>query len=252
MLNRARHKRWLKRRLAAAGAFLVFAVSPVLADVIIVATDVPTYKRGQILQDNDVIDVPANARVTVLLSTNAVREIKGPVKQTVADLSKGRPSIATSLWQQVVAFFNTGGVGSSAGATRSFSTPSVSDTPLSADTWRAVPLDVSDTACVAAGQPIKFGRRDTRSSFDFRIADAGMTGVAGVSFAAGQSEASWPGEIPAATGSYMLLIPGVPPKRFTLKIIETRQLQGETVLESLEREGCRSQLKLWLQSAAGG
>jgi len=220
------------------------------ADVIVVAPDVTSYPRGRVLQDADTIDIADGSRVTVLLSSNAVREIKGPAKLKVADLSAGRPSVASNLWQQVINFLGTGGVSSTPGATRAFNRQDGESAFRSRDGWKGIPLNVGDVVCVAAEQPVTIMRANSSEETDLRVSDIKLEKVAQVTFLRGQFEVPWPKDIPIASGGFIFTIAGLDPNTFKLRVLSSKKLESDRVLEYLAQEGCQSQIKLWLEAAA--
>ena len=228
--------------------------SAAYADVVIVATTAPAYRVGQVLHDGDSLHLPGGSRMTVLLSTNSVREIKGPFDRQVADLSKGRPSRLTELWQQVTGYFESGGVNVIPGATRAVQAPGGSASQMAVvdkEAWKAVPANIQGTACAEKDAPVKFRRKgNIKGPAEVRLSDAGLKATGAVHWDAGQAEAPWPVSVPAASGEYILTVGGQAPRRFTFKLLDKSALGGDLVLVTLKSEGCSQQIDIWLQGAS--
>lgn len=62
------------------------ASGPAFADVRVTKSNEPTIKKGDVLKDDAVLDVPANKTIKVLLMpTNVSKVITGPYKGTAKD-----------------------------------------------------------------------------------------------------------------------------------------------------------------------
>jgi len=61
-------------------------VQPALADVKVLQSNVPDIRKGTVLKDEDILDVPENKTVKVLLLPSKVtKKIAGPYKGTAQD-----------------------------------------------------------------------------------------------------------------------------------------------------------------------
>ncbi len=233
-------------------AVFAFGAAQAMADVVVVSSNTRTYKAGQELGDSQSIQLGAQERITVLLPSNSVREVKGPFSGTVADIGKGRPSSGRDLWALVKGYFVTGGVDES----RVAATRALAPTPNAAPSedvrpWDAVPLGKPGIYCVAGNNGVRITRDSAGASQSVKLADKSMTKIASVEFAEGATVASWPAAVPVENeASYRFVASGRPPAEFTLKVLEKADLEGPDVLAALYGKGCKDQITAWLKTKA--
>src|SRR5690606_4801731 len=169
------------RRLAFAVAAMLF-ISQAQADIVILSSRAAAYKAGQELNDGHTLSLASGESVTVLLPSNAVREVSGPFSGTVADLGQGRPSGGRELWTLIKGYFTTGGVDESqVAATRAFAP--IPAPPKTAIPWNAIPLGKSGIYCVASGEPASVARKETGAAQSVKLATKSMTQIADITFA---------------------------------------------------------------------
>lgn len=222
------------------------------ADVVVLSSDSRNYRAGQELSDGDAITLSEQERISVLLPSNAVREIKGPHDGKVADLASGRPSSGRELWTLVKGYLTTGGVDESqVAATRALSP--TSSTPAAPDedaSWRALPLGASGAFCVVEGEAVRIVR-DGAARQSVRLANQGMLKIATVDFAEGAASAPWPESLPMVSETrYRFIYPGRSPTEFTLKVVGKTDIEGPEVLAALHAAGCSQQIAAWLKTKA--
>jgi hypothetical protein len=229
-----------------------------LADVVVLSSDTRSYRAGQELRDNDRLTLNDQERVTVLLPTNTVREVKGPFDGLISDLGRGRPSSGRELWTLIKGYFTTGGVTESqVGGTRSLSPLSAPETqppkPAATRPWTSIPISKPGIYCVAAGEPVSIARLADGAVATVKLADKGMTKIAPVDFAAASDVAAWPEAVPLANeAGYRFMMPGRPPVEFTVKFLEKADIEGDEVLAALYGRGCSEQIKAWIASKNAG
>lgn len=236
------------RRLAFAVAAMLF-ISQAQADIVILSSRAAAYKAGQELNDGHTLSLASGESVTVLLPSNAVREVSGPFSGTVADLGQGRPSGGRELWTLIKGYFTTGGVDESqVAATRAFAP--IPAPPKAAIPWNAIPLGKSGIYCVASGEPASVARKETGAAQSVKLATKSMTQIADITFAEGSAAAEWPAAVPIENDAgYRFIMAGRPPVEFTLKVLEKADFEGPEVLAALYGKGCKDQIEAWLKSA---
>jgi hypothetical protein len=221
-----------------------------MADVIVLSSTSAKYSPGRELGDSERIELPDGGKLSLLLPSNAVRDVEGPYKGAVADLAKGRPSGGRDLWGLVKNYWTTGGVSESqVAATRELSLSSAPAKP--ATQWDAVPLNGSGIFCIPSGEPVKIARGKPGGAEEVKLADRKMTKIGIVRFGEGASEALWPDNVPVANeAGYRFIRQGRPPAEFTLKLIAKPDLDGPGVLAALYGKGCSEQIAAWLRNKA--
>jgi hypothetical protein len=234
--------------------------APAVADVVVISSNTRAYRAGQELKDSERLKLGSSDLITVLLPTNAVREVKGPFDGDVSELGRGRPSSGRELWTLITSYFTTGGVDESrVGGTRALSptatTPPRDATPPAGSEapWTAIPLGEAGVYCVASDQPPEIVRVSGSPTGAVRLAAKDMTAIAGLAFDGGAASVQWPASIPLADdASYRFIIPGQPSVAFTVKLIEKSGLESPEVLTVLYEKGCTAQIKAWLKSQNAG
>lgn len=247
--------RWLRAALSAAVVVSGLSLSGMaLADVVVLSSESRSYRAGQELKDDDRLTLKEQERITVLLPTNTVREVKGPFDGLVSDLGRGRPSSGRELWTLIKGYFTTGGVTETqVGGTRSLSPSAATDTqpskPAPTRPWTSIPVSKTGIYCVAAGEPVSIARLADAPAGTVKLADKAMTKIAPVDFAATSDVAQWPEAVPLANeAGYRFMTPGRPPVEFTVKFLEKADMEGDEVLAALYGRGCSEQIKAWIAS----
>jgi hypothetical protein len=226
-----------------------------MADVLVLSSSTRHYKPGQELRDSTSITLADGDRLSLLLPSNAVRDVTGPFSGTIGDLASGRPSGGNSLWAMVKNYWLTGGVSESqVAATRAMTPIDSPAKPASsaAMPWDAIPLNASGIFCAASGEPVKIVRDGAAEAIQVRLADKKMVKIGLVRFSAGASEAVWPESVPLVNeAGYRFIREGHPPAEFTLKLLDKPDLEGPDVLATLYGKGCSGQITAWLKDKAG-
>jgi len=98
-------------RSALAGAIAMLAASlplPAAADLIVLGGKGSSYQPGTVLSGGQTIDLPAGAKLQVMLPSGATQTLSGPLKTAVKDITKGE-KVDQGLWDKVGSLVKGGG-----------------------------------------------------------------------------------------------------------------------------------------------
>ena len=87
--------------MLAVAAALLTAAGPAAADVLVLSSTAPAYKRGDRLGDGAMLDVPAGQRVDILRPGGQTQGITGPRTVKVGDLTRGE-AVNEAIWKRVL------------------------------------------------------------------------------------------------------------------------------------------------------
>ena len=95
--------------LAAAAAMMAASLPlPAAADLIVLGGKGSSYQPGTVLSDSQSIDLPAGAKLQVMLPSGATQTLSGPMKSAVKDITKGE-KVDQGLWDKVGSIVKGGG-----------------------------------------------------------------------------------------------------------------------------------------------
>lgn len=214
-----------------------------LADILVVSSDVATLKPGQQIGPGDRIEIPAGAKVRVLLPSGKTQLITGPANSAVADIAKGGPTVEGVL-AKAKDFLATGGADASRpGATRSM----MAGGPAPAFAWDVVPAGASGDVCVEQGAQLKLARSGAGALTEATLLDTGSNAKFPVYWSANDMLADWPAALaPRPDAVYQVITPTARPSSFTLRVVEKAQTDEDSTLAALLMKGCRAQARAWL------
>lgn len=192
----------------------------------------PTYPPGKALPDAHVLKLKASDTV-ILLDSRGTRTLQGPGDFSVS--ASGAPAATTRT------------AGTSArrvrlGAVRG---------PGSRSVWQA-DLGRSGNVCVANPADLGLWRADSGTEANVHLTDAGSGRNADVKFAAGQSTAPWPADLPATTGTKINVSGLAAPATLTLRVLSPLPNGLEGMAQSLIRADCESQLDVLIDTFSAG
>lgn len=255
-INARRSKRaplWLAALLAA-----VAAPTAARAELIVLSSSTAQVKSGAVLPDSASLDVPAGARVRVMLPSGRTQEIKGPAKSKVADISKGEAR-NEGLWNDVVNVISRQKKAdeSVVGAVRSVAPPSgtrgvAAPAPAPAKSgfsWRIVPLDPGGDVCVEKGVALELLRTKPGKPLSVVIVNRQDQRRGEATFAVGSATAKWPASAGTDVGMYAISFPDGPPRTIRLRPIAPLPAADET-LRVLHGQRCLAQIEAWLAGIA--
>lgn len=237
-------------RAAIAGAAAMLAALlplPAAADLIVLGGKGSSYQPGTVLSDSQSIDLPAGAKLQVMLPSGATQTLSGPMRSAVKDITKGE-KVDQGLWDKVGSIVKGGGSERPTGATRSAAGPAEKPLPFS---WSEVPIDATGDICVEKGAKLSLVRGATAKQLDVTVVEKAAAARAKAVFAEGAGKAAWPSELEPKVGSYLLLASDRPMREVTLRILSPLPNRAEA-LRVLHSQRCETQLKALVREIAQG
>ena len=221
----------MARLLALAAGAALLASTASAAAVLVVRSSGPSagaYPPGKALPDSHMLRLKASD-VVVLLDSRGTRTLQGPGSFSVT--ASAAPAAAS------------GTVGTTArrvrlGAVRGTGARSV---------WQA-DLGRSGNVCIANPADLGLWRPDSSGEANVTLTDAGSGKAADVKFAAGQSLAPWPKELPATTGTKIAVSGLAAPATLTLRVLSPVPTGLEGMAQSLIRADCQAQLDILIDT----
>ena len=213
------------------------------ADVLIVSSDVAALKAGQQVADAERIEVPAGAKVRVLLPSGKTQLINGPASGSVKDIAKGGP-VVEGVWAKAKDLIATGGADASRpGATRG----AAASAGTSVFGWDVVPTAINGSVCVESGLQLKLARSSGDGAAQATLLDTTSNAKAPFAWAAQSALADWPAALPPkADAVYHVVTPSARPVVITLRMVEKSETGDDSALATLLQNGCRAQARVWL------
>lgn len=232
--------------LTLAATLLATIQAPARADVLIVASTTPTLRPGTQIADAERLEIPAGAKVRVLLPTGATLSITGPASRLVKDVTKGEPIVET-VWGKVRELLATGGVDESRpGATRS-ATPGGQATPAGLS-WSVIAANANGNVCLEKGARIALTRPAGGGTREMTLVDTAANARAKIVWPDNAPLADWPATMsPNTTSVYQALVPGLPPRQLRLRLVDKAETDEDTALRTLMMNDCRQQARLLAQ-----
>jgi hypothetical protein len=217
--------------LIAASAAAILSTTAATAAVLVVRSSGPsasTYPPGKALPDDHVLKLKPSDTV-ILLDSRGTRTVQGPGSFSVSANAAPAAAVRTA--------------GTSArrvrlGAVRGTATRSV---------WQA-DLDRSGNVCIANPADLGLWRADSSGEANVTLADAASGKKADVKFAAGQSIAPWPSELPATSGTKVSVTGLSAPTTLTLRVLSPIPTGLEGMAQGLIRANCEAQLDVLIDT----
>ena len=228
---------------ASAAAFAAIVVaSGAAADILIVSSTTPELKPGMQLADSARLDVPAGAKVRVLLPSGATLQINGASSRLVKEITRGEP-LVESVWAKAKELLTTGGVDQSrTGAVRSFTPPPPAVQGFS---WTLVGTNASGNVCVERGERLSVERPASRAA-DITIIDTARNTRAVIGFAGDATKADWPTTLPPSTDTtYQIVAANSGVRQIKLRLIDKAGTSEAAALRTLLDNDCRAQARAW-------
>ena len=217
--------------LVAASAAAIISSATATAAVLVVRSSGPsasTYPPGKALPDDHVLKLKPSDTV-IILDSRGTRTVQGPGSFSVsASAAPASPVRAAGTSARRVRL----------GAVRGTATRSV---------WQA-DLDRSGNVCIANPADLGLWRADSSGEANVTLTDAASGKKADVKFAAGQSLAPWPSELPAASGTKVNVSGLTAPTTLTLRVLSPIPTGLEGMAQSLIRANCEAQLDVLIDT----
>lgn len=231
--------------LAAAGA-LLRPMGHAAADILVVSSSAPDLRPGMQLADSAQIEVPAGAKVRVLLPSGATLSLNGPTKRLVKDVTKGEP-IVESVWAKAKELLATGGVDQSRpGAVRGASAGGPVDAPSFA--WNEIGAAASGNVCVERGGRLALVRPAGSRVNEITLIDTAGNSRAQIVWPEGSTQVDWPAALtPNGATVYQLVAKGQPSRQVRLRLLDKAEMTETAALAALLANDCRQQARAWTQ-----
>lgn len=232
--------------VAVAFALSLWTTSPVAADILIVSSNTPGLKPGMQLADSAQLEVPAGAKVRLLLPSGATLSVYGPASRPVKDVTKGEP-IVESVWAKAKEMLATGGVDQSRpGATRSIV---VTPPPIPAIAWNIVSAGASGNVCLEKGARLMLVRPAGSSGpREATLVDKSSNVSAPIAWPDKTAQAEWPTALPPRGAStYQITAVGAAMREIRLRFLDKNKLGDTTALRTLLQNDCLQQARAWAQ-----
>ncbi|MCB1520875.1 MAG: hypothetical protein KDJ37_09910 [Hyphomicrobiaceae bacterium] len=228
-----------------------------MADIIIVGSSVPKLKVGDVVADNAVLDIPAAARVRVILPSGRTREIAGPFKGKVRDITNGEAGDA-SFWNDIkrVVTSQKRADESVVGAVRSVAPAShgknarryVRPAPEKSGprfSWRAVSIDADGDVCIEKAAPLTLVRGQAGRPESVTIVNRQSQKRAIAEFGVGSATAAWPRTLAVDVGLYAVVLADGTKRSLRLRPISPLPAADDT-LRVLHGQRCLKQVEAWI------
>lgn len=231
---------------AVAIAFSLSITAPVAADILIVSSNTPGLQPGMQLADSAQLDVPAGAKVRLLLPSGATLSVYGPASRPVKDVTKGEP-IVESVWAKAKEMLATGGVDQSRpGATRSIV---VTPPPTPTAVWNIISASAKGNVCVEKGARLTLVRpAGSGGQREAMLVDTSSKASAAIVWPDKATQAEWPTALPpGAASTYQITSAGAAMREIRLRFLNKSELGDTTALRALLQNDCQQQARILMQ-----
>lgn len=245
MIGRVR-RTGLKVLGLALGASLA-ALSPAMAEVVVLQSSAPGLSAGQVLQDGDRVSIPAGNSAILVLPNGSTKTVTGPADTTAGRLAGG-VSRNEALLEAVKSFVRTGGTGAgSVGAMRSVAPQSARAVGGPAFSWDRIPISANGDYCVAKSDNLSLVRETARGNLSITVVGFQSGERVTVDFVDGRADAPWPSNLEADVGKYAFVGQGRPMRQIRLRIIDPLPSRDDT-LRVLFTQRCEGQVEDFLKT----
>ena len=236
------------RIIAILGALMLLPLTSLTAgaEIIILSSNAPSLKSGQVLADNAALNIPAGKSAQLILPSGKTKTLKGPFNGTVASLSKGKTS-DTSLFKKLMSVVKKNGRDDSGyAAVRRVGRPAIGG--LKKFSWTAIPADITGTFCVAEGEQLELLRPRNISVKTLTMRNPDTKKKATVTWNTGQKSTLWPDHLlPKSDSRFAFKLAEANERSIQFKLVAREAQSNEDVLRTLHKRGCQKQLEAWLK-----
>ena len=241
----------MKRRgavgLLAMGALAICA-GGAAAQVIVLQSKVKGLRTGMMLQNSQKVSIPAGQNVVFVLPSGSTRTVSGPFKGAASQLTKG-VARNKGLFDAVQKYVKDGGASrKTVGAVRSAIPSSGFNRGAVPFSWRAIPTTANGDICLERGASLAFARSRKSRAQAMTLVDMKTQQRDTVRFAAGESQAKWPGAVDARVGDYALILANGVTRKFRIRFVSPLPSKDDT-LRVLHAQRCNAQFRAWLIGA---
>ncbi len=241
----SKRKPWQSAALVLATAGALFRpTGPTAADILVVSSSAPGLRPGMQIADSAQIEVPAGAKVRVLLPSGATLSLNGPTTRLVKDVTKGEP-IVESVWAKAKELLVTGGVDQSRpGATRGITAAGPVDTPPFS--WNVIGAASTGNVCVERGARLVLVRPANSKADEITLIDTSNSARAQIVWPEGSAQVDWPATLtPNAATTYQLVAKGQASRQIRLRLLGKEEMSETAALATLLANDCRQQARAW-------
>ncbi|MEZ5669564.1 MAG: hypothetical protein R3F55_19420 [Alphaproteobacteria bacterium] len=242
------------RRLAAAGAIVLFAAGGVSADegasYVVLASTVPAFRVGELIDDAMRLEIPQGGALTLIDAVGKIKVIEGPFLgrlRSDAD-DDAEPSFLIDL-ANIIAEADTADVALGMGRT--------ADTALGVSPWLiAFDASLAGDLCVSPEGQLLFARTESDLPDVTAVRFAVVDGSAAVDVAWHPDDTllRWPSELPAVDGQAYVLDYGAAPRppEVTMHLTPADLQSDSHIAVWLARNGCTGQAEAMARRLALG
>ena len=205
-------------------------------------SSVTAIKVGKEYALSDTIDVPAGASIRAVMPSGKTQTIRGPYSGSVADLAKGQKlnervlSWITNLLRDRAERAKARRVPRGACSRR----PQASPGPRCRS-----PMTVPSASI--RGQALQLVREAAQAAERIAIVDVERSRKGDARWERGSRITAWPPTVDVRSeATYTLLVPDLPPRQVTLRVLENAPADDD-ILAELATRGCRRQFDVWMQ-----
>lgn len=215
-----------------------------IADILIVSSNAPELRPGMQIADDARIEIPAGAKVRVMLPSGATLSINGPATRAVKDVTKGEP-IVEKVWAKAKEMLTTGGVDQSRpGAVRG--TIAASPAEPQQVSWSQIGSEASGNHCVEHGAKLQLVRPARGKPSEITLIDTKANVRAQVVWPEEAAMVDWPATMtPNSETVYQFVAKGLPSRQVRLRLLGSEELSETAALASLLANDCRQQARAW-------
>ncbi|MEL7303334.1 MAG: hypothetical protein AAGJ53_06545, partial [Pseudomonadota bacterium] len=213
-----------------------------IAELIVLQSTAPGLKAGAVLQKDQTVDIPSGKSAILIMPSGATKTLTGPVKQTVAELTRGQSTNA-ALLKAVKKYVVTGGTSSATvGALRNVAPSAEGPQPFALD---GVPITARGPYCVVKGADLKLLRTRTGERLDVTIVSMADRKRGKSSFGAKQTATAWPKDIAVAQGDFAIAAPRQAMRKVSIRFL-AKVPAADQMLPALFAAKCESQIAAFL------
>jgi hypothetical protein len=216
------------------------------SDVLIVSSSMAELKPGMQIADSTRLEVPAGAKVRVLLPSGATLTVNGPASRAVKEITKGEP-VLESVWAKAKELLVTGGVDQSRpGAVRGISPVAPGPVEGPGFAWNVIGGAANGTVCVERGARLVLERPPGGRVNEVTLIDTAANARAKIAWSEGTARAEWPAEIsPNAETTYQIVAAGQPLRQVKLRPIDKALTAEASAFRALLDNDCHQQARVW-------
>jgi hypothetical protein len=216
------------------------------SDVLVVSSTLVELKPGTQIADSTQLDIPAGAKIRVLLPSGATLTLNGPTRRSVKDITKGEP-VTERVWTKAKDLLATGGVDQSRpGATRGIVRAEKGPASNPGFAWNVIDGAANGTVCVERGARLVIERPPGGPIGEITLIDTAANARARIAWPDAAAKVDWPAELsPNSATTYQLVAAGQPVRQLKLRLIDKALTVEEVTLRTLLENDCGQQARAW-------